>query len=68
MATLNPSDAEARLRQLTGWTLEGNAIRKQFVCRDFPDAVAFVGRLAHRNPSVGPSGRDRCCSREPLQE
>lgn len=45
MATLNQSDAEARLRQLTGWTLERNAIRRQFVCRDFPDAVAFVGRL-----------------------
>ena len=45
MATLNESEAQARLRSLNGWTLEGSAIRKQFVCRDFPDAVAFVARL-----------------------
>ena len=45
MATLSESDARARLRDLDGWTLEGNSIRKQFVCRDFPDAVAFVARL-----------------------
>jgi 4a-hydroxytetrahydrobiopterin dehydratase len=45
MATLSEPDVQARLRDLDGWTLEGNAIRKQFVCRDFPDAVAFVVRL-----------------------
>ena len=45
MATLSQSEAEARLRDLNGWTLDGHAIRKQFVCRDFPDAVAFVSRL-----------------------
>jgi 4a-hydroxytetrahydrobiopterin dehydratase len=45
VATLSQSEAEARLKDLNGWTLEGNAIRKQFVCRDFPDAVAFVARL-----------------------
>jgi 4a-hydroxytetrahydrobiopterin dehydratase len=45
MATLTKSDAEARLRELPGWTLEGNAIRKQFVLRDFPEAVDFVTRL-----------------------
>jgi 4a-hydroxytetrahydrobiopterin dehydratase len=45
MATLNQAEAQTRLRDLNGWTLEGNAIRKQFVCRDFPGAVAFVARL-----------------------
>lgn len=45
MATLTREDAEARLRELPGWTLEGNAIRRQFVCRDFPQAVDFVTRL-----------------------
>jgi 4a-hydroxytetrahydrobiopterin dehydratase len=45
MATLSPADVEARLRELEGWTLDGSAIRKQFVCRDFPGAVAFVSRL-----------------------
>lgn len=45
MATLSRDDAEARLRELPGWTLDGNAIRKQFVLRDFPRAVDFVTRL-----------------------
>ena len=45
MATLSHTDAEARLRALAGWTLDGTAIRKQFVCADFPAAVAFVSRL-----------------------
>lgn len=45
MATLSRADAESRLRDLPGWSLEGNAIRKQFVFHDFPQAVAFVDRL-----------------------
>ena len=45
MATLSPSEAASRLQELSGWTLDGNAIRKQFVFRDFPEAVAFVQRL-----------------------
>lgn len=45
MATLSRQDTEARMREVPGWTLDGNAIRKQFVFRDFPDAVAFVQRL-----------------------
>ena len=45
MATLSQHDAEARLRDLSGWTLDGTAIRKQFVFRDFPEAVSFVQRL-----------------------
>jgi 4a-hydroxytetrahydrobiopterin dehydratase len=45
MATLSREDAEARLRELPGWALDGNAIRRQFVLRDFPQAVDFVTRL-----------------------
>ena len=45
MATINRAEAERRVKELTGWTLDGNAIRKQFVLRDFPAAVAFVNRL-----------------------
>lgn len=37
--------AESRLRELNGWTLDGDAIRKQFVFKGFPDAVDFVVRL-----------------------
>lgn len=45
MTTLSRTEAEARLLDLEGWTLEDNAIRKQFVFRGFPEAVAFVERL-----------------------
>lgn len=45
MATLSRTEAETRVRQLAGWTLDDGAIRKQFVFRDFPEAVAFVTRL-----------------------
>lgn len=45
MATLSRVEAEDRLRELSGWTLDGHAIRKQFVFRNFPEAVAFVARL-----------------------
>ena len=45
MAVLSRAEIEARLRSLTGWTLEGNAIKKQFTLAGFPEAVAFVNRL-----------------------
>ena len=45
MATLSQHEAETRVQELSGWALDGNAIRKQFVFRDFPEAVAFVQRL-----------------------
>ena len=31
---------------LNGWTLDGDAIRKQYTFKDFPEAIAFVNRLA----------------------
>ena len=45
MATIDRADAERRLKELNGWALEGNAIRKQFAFKGFPEAVAFVQRL-----------------------
>ena len=30
---------------LTGWTLDGSVLRKQFTFAGFPEAVAFVSRL-----------------------
>jgi 4a-hydroxytetrahydrobiopterin dehydratase len=39
------ADIEQRLRVLTGWVLEGNAIRKQYTFPSFSDAIAFVNRL-----------------------
>ena len=46
MARLSLADAEQRIKGLTGWILEGDAIRKQYTFRDFPEAIAFVNCLA----------------------
>jgi len=46
VAKLSTSEAQERVKQLKGWTLEGDAIRKQFVFKDFLEAIAFVNRLA----------------------
>jgi 4a-hydroxytetrahydrobiopterin dehydratase len=38
-------DARRRVEELDGWSLDGQAIRKQFVFAGFPEAVDFVSRL-----------------------
>jgi 4a-hydroxytetrahydrobiopterin dehydratase len=45
MTILSSSEIDARFSGLEGWALDGNALRKIFTFRDFPDAVAFVSRL-----------------------
>ena len=45
MTTLSRDDITRRLAALDGWTLDGDAIRKQFTFAGFPEAVAFVDRL-----------------------
>jgi 4a-hydroxytetrahydrobiopterin dehydratase len=42
---LTPREIEDGLEGLAGWTLDGQAIRKQFTFAGFPEAVAFVARL-----------------------
>jgi 4a-hydroxytetrahydrobiopterin dehydratase len=46
MAKLSRAEAEQRVKSLTDWSLEGDALRKQYTFPDFPGAVAFVNRLA----------------------
>jgi len=46
MPTLSRAEIEERLKTLRGWTLDGNAIRKQYTFAGFPEAIAFVNRLA----------------------
>ena len=46
MAKLSGSEAQQRVKRLNGWTLEGDAIRKQFTFANFVEAIAFVNRLA----------------------
>lgn len=45
MARLNSDDIERQLRDLQGWSRQGDALVKQFEFEGFPEAVAFVGRL-----------------------
>jgi len=42
---LSRQEAEQHLAKLHGWTLEGDAIRRQYTFADFVAAVAFVNRL-----------------------
>ena len=46
MPKLSTSEAQERIKRLKGWTLEGDAIRKQFTFKDFLEAIAFVNRIA----------------------
>ncbi len=46
MAKLSRPEIDQRLHALAGWTLDGDAIKKQFTFKDFPEAIAFVNRLA----------------------
>jgi 4a-hydroxytetrahydrobiopterin dehydratase len=46
MPKLSAADATRRMSSLNGWTLDGDAIRKQYTFEDFPAAIAFVNRLA----------------------
>jgi len=43
---LSRAEVDQRMRSLSGWALEGDAIRKQFTFANFPEAIAFVDRLA----------------------
>ena len=42
---LTRTDAEQRVKSLQGWALDGDAIKKQFTFKGFPEAVDFVSRL-----------------------
>ena len=46
MGKLDDAAIRQALDGLKGWTLEGNAIRRQFTLASFADAIAFVTRLA----------------------
>ncbi len=43
---LSRAEVDQRMRSLSGWAFEGDAIRKQFTFANFPEAIAFVDRLA----------------------
>jgi 4a-hydroxytetrahydrobiopterin dehydratase len=46
MAKLTQADATARMKDLEGWTLDGDSIRKQYTFGSFREAISFTVRLA----------------------
>lgn len=46
MAKLSEHEIAQRLKRAGGWTLDGDAIRKQFTFENFVEAIAFVNRIA----------------------
>jgi 4a-hydroxytetrahydrobiopterin dehydratase len=46
MALLSEREIAEQLQRLSGWTREGEVIRRQFTFGSFPDAIAFLARLA----------------------
>jgi 4a-hydroxytetrahydrobiopterin dehydratase len=52
MAKLRAEESRQRVQQLSGWTLDGDVIRKQFTFAGFPDAVVFIVRLGFAAESV----------------
>lgn len=46
MTKLSTADADARMKELKGWTRDGDAIRRQFTFGSFREAISFVVRLA----------------------
>ena len=46
MPKLSSTDAEQRIANLSGWTLYGDEIRKQYTFAGFLAAIAFVNRIA----------------------
>jgi 4a-hydroxytetrahydrobiopterin dehydratase len=43
---LSQAEVDQRMRTLNGWTLQGDEIRKQYTFKNFPEAIAFVNRIA----------------------
>ncbi len=45
MAVLSDDEIRSRLSDLSGWELDGNAIKRQFKFEDFQASVDFVNRI-----------------------
>ncbi len=43
---LTDQEVESKVTQLTGWALENNTLTRTFTFAGFPEAIAFVLRLA----------------------
>jgi 4a-hydroxytetrahydrobiopterin dehydratase len=52
MAKLSLMEAEQRIKSLSGWTLDGDSIRKQYTFKDFVEAINFVNCIAPKAEAV----------------
>ncbi len=43
---LNNIEIESNISRLSGWQLDGNAIKKEWVFKDFSDAMIFLNNVA----------------------
>jgi len=43
---LSSTEVQQRIKNLKGWSLDGDAIKKQYTFTGFLEAIAFVNRLA----------------------
>ena len=50
--TISGDEAQARLKELPGWELAGDTIRRQFTFADFPEAISFVVRTGFAAEAV----------------
>ena len=46
MARLSDADIATRMREVPHWTRDGDRIHREFTCATFPDAMAFLVRVA----------------------
>ena len=46
MPLLDDQEIRSRLDDLRGWTRDGEVIRKTYTLDSFPEAIAFVNRIA----------------------
>lgn len=52
MAKLTDADIEEALRELPGWTYDGNRITKEFAFQTFMEAIAFINRIAEASEAA----------------
>ena len=46
LSLLSRTEIEKNLAQLTGWQLDGNAFKKEWVFKDFSEAMRFLNKVA----------------------
>lgn len=52
MPSLNSDELRTALAGLSGWSAEGQAIKRTYTCASFMESMAFAGRIAAYAESV----------------